>query len=81
MKFKIDDLQVGAMYLVNYIDIEDSERNYSGPGILQLTEGLNDLYFFILNDKRTAFMIDERCVFGLEDIVRKIDLDSITAYL
>ncbi len=80
MKFKIDELEIGAIYLIDYKE-EDNSRNYFGPGILQLTEGLNDLYFFILNDERTAFELDKNCVFGLENIVGKIDLDSITTYL
>jgi hypothetical protein len=80
MKFKIDELEIGAIYLIDYKE-EDNSRNYSGPGILYLTEGLNDLYFYILNENGKNFNLELACVFGLENIVRKIDLDSITTYL
>lgn len=75
---KIEDLKIGGLYNIKYVDSSDPSRNYLGTGILLAINptgyGDNTLYFQLRDVEDYK---EDDGYFGIEDIVSEVDCKII----
>ena len=73
---KKEDLKVGSIYQIEYIDEEDYKLSYSGPALLVDLHHPDDYYGFGFDLLNYDGDDGKQCLFYIEDIVEEIKFDN-----